>query len=54
METWTNPKVTRGMGWGEGTRQRTCMNDPQAWTTVCELTVGAGVGMGGGGQREKN
>ena len=26
----------------EGTRQGTCMNDPQIWTTVWELTVGAG------------
>ena len=29
---------------GEGTRQRTCMNDPQTWTTVWELTVGTAVG----------
>ena len=35
----------------EGTRQRTCMNDPWTWTTMWELTVGAGSGMGGGGQR---
>ena len=27
------------------------MNDPQTWTTVWELTVGAGGGMGRGGQR---
>ena len=30
------------------------MNDPQTWTTVWELTVGAGGGMGGGGQRGEN
>ena len=36
---------------GEGTRQRICMNDPKTWTTVWELTVGAGGGMGRGGQR---
>ena len=30
------------------------MNDPWTWTTVWELTVGEGGGMGGGGQRDKN
>ena len=30
------------------------MNDPWTWTTVWELTVGAGFGMGSGGQRERN
>ena len=30
------------------------MNDPQVWTTVWGLTVGAGGGMGKGGQREEN
>ena len=30
------------------------MNDPQTWTTVWELTAGAGAGMGGGGQRGEN
>ena len=30
------------------------MNDPWTWTTVWELTVGMGGGMGGGGQRRKN
>ena len=30
---------------GEGTSQRTCMNDPQTWTTVWGLTRGAGVGI---------
>ena len=29
---------------GEGTSQRTCMNDPQTWTTVWGLSVGVGVG----------
>ena len=39
---------------GEGTRQRTCMNDPQTWTTGWGLTLGIGGGMGRGGQRGKN
>ena len=30
------------------------MNDPWAWTTVWGLTVGAGGGIRGGGQRWKN
>ena len=30
------------------------MNDPWTWTTGWGLTVGAGVGMGGGEQRGKN
>ena len=39
---------------GEGSSQRTCMNDPWTWTTVWGLTVGLGGGLGGGGQsREK-
>ena len=29
------------------------MNDPWTWTTVWELTVGAGGVQGGGGQRGK-
>ena len=29
----------------------TCMNDPWTWTTAWELTVEAGVGLGGRGQR---
>ena len=29
------------------------MNDPQTWTTLWELTAGAGGGMGGEGQRGK-
>ena len=29
------------------------MNDPWTWTTGWGLTVGAGVGMGGGEQRGK-
>ena len=38
---------------GKETSQSTCMNDPQTWTAVWGLTVGAGGGMGGGGQRGK-
>ena len=34
--------------------QRTFMNDPWIRTTVQELTVGTGCGMGRGGQRGKN
>ena len=30
------------------------MNDPQMWTTVWGLTLGAGTGMGRGGQRGKS
>ena len=29
------------------------MNDPWTWTTVWGLTVGAEVGLGGGGHRGK-
>ena len=29
---------------GEGTRQRTCVNDPWTWTTMWGLTVERGVG----------
>lgn len=36
------------------TRQITRVDDPQTRTTVRELTVGAGGGVGGGGQRGKN
>ena len=39
---------------GEGTSYRTCMNDSRTWTSVWGLTVGAGRGLGGGGQRGKN
>ena len=43
-------------GWevGEGTGQRTCMNDPWIWTTVWGLAVRVGGGLGRGGQRGKN
>ena len=36
------------------TTQRTCVNDPRTRTTVWGLTVGAGGGMGRGGQRGTN
>ena len=39
---------------GEGTSQRTCMNDPWTWTRVWKLTVGARDGVSGGGQRGEN
>ena len=57
---WNRLKVIRGeeggLWWkeGEGTGQRTCINNPWAWTMVWELTVGVGCGMGEGGQRGKN
>ena len=35
-------------------RQRTYMNDSRTWTTVWELTVGKGGGMGEGGQIGNN
>ena len=35
-------------------RQRTYMNDSRTWTTVWELTVGKGGGMGEGGQMGNN
>ena len=38
----------------ERTSPRTYMNDPWTWTTVWGLTVGAGGGIRGGGQRWKN
>ena len=31
---------------GEGTGQKTCMNDPWTWTTVWGRTVGVGCGAG--------
>ena len=34
------------------TKQRTCRNDPWTWTTVWELTVGAGGEMGRGKKGE--
>ena len=43
----------RGRSWwkeGEGTRQRTCMNDPQTWTMVWGLTLGV---EGAGWKRAK-
>ena len=59
METRNRLTVTRGKGGekqgkeGEGTSQGTCMNDPQTWTMGWGLTVGAGDGLGRGGQRGK-
>ena len=51
IETWNRLTATREQGvegkwWkeGEGISQRTCMNDPQTWTKLWGLTVGAGVG----------
>ena len=43
-----------GLWWkeGEGTSQRTCMND--SWTTESGLTMGKKGGLGGGGQKGKN
>ena len=44
-------------GWwkeGEGTSQRTRMNDPWTWTRVWGLTMGGRSGVGRGGQRGKN
>ena len=35
-------------------RRGTCVNDPQTWTTVWELTVGVRGGVGRGGQRGEN
>ena len=37
----------------EGITQRTCMNGPRTWTTVWGMTLGAGGGLGEGGQRGK-
>lgn len=38
---------------GEETSQSTYMNDPQAWTIVWDLTMGAGVGWEGEGKEIK-
>ena len=61
MKTWNRLTAARGEGrgeywWkgGEGTSQRTCVNDTWTWTAVWGLTVGEGEGLGGKGQREKN
>ena len=58
MEIKNKPTVIREEGgegsWGkegEGTRQRTCMNDPETWTTVWELTMGV---RGWGGYSRAN
>ena len=39
---------------GEGTSQRTCMNDPWTWTMVWGLTVGTRGRLDGRGQRGGN
>ena len=39
---------------GEGTRQRTCMNDLWTWATERGLTMGVGGGLGRGEQRGEN
>ena len=51
--SWKNTflKILRRRKEGEGASQRTCLNDPRTWTTVWGLTVGAGGGLGGGGER---
>ena len=47
MEQTESDQGEEGYWWkeGEGTRQRTCMNDSQTCTTVWELTVGRGGGI---------
>ena len=61
METWKRLKVTRGeeggeLWWkeGEGTRQRTCMNDPQDMDNSVGLNCGTGVWDGQSGAKGKN
>ena len=43
-QTESDQMVEGGYWWkeGEGTSQRTCMNDSWTWMTVWELTVGVG------------
>ena len=56
METWNRVKVTGVGEWwkeGEGTKQRTCVNDSWTWTMERELTVGRRCGLGRGGQKGK-
>ena len=59
-ETWKQgtdgqlPKERRWREWwkeGEGSSQRTCMNDPWTWTKGWGWTVGAGSGWEGGRQK---
>ena len=60
METQNRlPAAIGGMGggywWkeGEGTSQRTCMNDPWTWTIVWGLTAGVGLGWAEEGKSGK-
>ena len=60
METWNRPIAVGGeegeWEWwkeGEGTTQRTCMNDSWTWTVVRELTLGEKGGLGGWEQKGK-
>ena len=55
-ETLTGARGKGGGGWwkeGEGTSQRTCMNDPWTWTMAWGWIMGAGGEMDGGRQRGK-
>ena len=56
MEDTDSCQRKEGREWwkeGEGTSQRTCRNDPWTGTTEWRLIVGAGHGLGRGGQRGK-
>ena len=60
METWNRLIAVGGLEgegeqWkeGEGTSQRTCMNESWTWTTVWELTVGVADGWWDGCRRAK-
>ena len=53
MEKRNRLTVTKGMR-GEGSSQRTGINDPWAWTTAWGLIVGAGSGWGRAEQYGKN
>ena len=56
METKNRLTVNTGEGGKDGKKgssQGTCVNDPWERTTGWGLTVGAGVGLGGGEQGEK-
>ena len=59
MENWNRLIMARGLGEGimgkagKVSSQGTCMGDPRTYTMVWGLTVGAGCGLGVGGQRGK-